>query len=43
MIFLNIHWTKFLELIEFNSGKYIQNIKKFITTIASVKKFQKDI
>lgn len=43
MVFLNIYWTKHLELLEFNSVKYIQTIKKFITTLASTIKFQKNI
>jgi hypothetical protein len=43
MIFLNQYWTKYLELLEFNSVKYIQTIKKFITTIASSIKFKNNI
>lgn len=43
MVFLNRFWTKYLELLEFNSVKFIQTIKKFITTTASSIKFQKII
>lgn len=43
MIFLNLFWTKYLELLEFNSVKFILSIKKVITSSTLAIKFQKNI